>query len=78
MTSIAIIEDDKTMNNYLKSLIETISSVTVSQYFNLADAETAVQNQHFDLIILDIELGQTPKEKLGGIRILNLLSGKKV
>lgn len=77
MTTVAIIEDDKNMNNHLKKLIEGLSGTTVTQYFDRISAEDAVKNHHYDLIILDIELGESPQDKLGGLGILHMLGGKK-
>jgi DNA-binding response OmpR family regulator len=77
MPTIAIIEDDESLNNHLKSLVSTIADAAISQYFNRLSAEEAILENDFDLVILDIELGQGPKDKYGGISILSRLTEKR-
>jgi len=77
MPRIAIIEDDSKLNDHLKGLVESLPDAAVSQYLDRSAAEEAVIHEHFDLVILDIELGQGPKDKYGGLSILAKLSGKR-
>jgi DNA-binding response OmpR family regulator len=75
MKSIAVVEDDKSTNDKLRSLLETISDVQVEQAFDMEGAEALIGGQRFDLVILDIELGQGPREKHAGLKLLSQLSG---
>jgi DNA-binding response OmpR family regulator len=76
MTKIAIIEDDRLLNDHFKGLIEKSYPNSVSQYFDRETAEKAVEAENFDLIIADIALGDHPKDKYGGISILGKLAGR--
>jgi two-component system OmpR family response regulator len=77
MANVAIIEDNVEVNNHLKELVESVSDTVVSQYFDRCSAEIAIQQEQFDLVVLDIELGQAPKDKYGGLQILSQLRGKR-
>jgi DNA-binding response OmpR family regulator len=76
MRKIAIIDDDVEVNDLLKSLVLNVPDVEVTQAFDLPSAEKLVASQQFDLVIVDIDLGEGVRAKFGGLAILSILSGK--
>jgi DNA-binding response OmpR family regulator len=72
MTKIAVIEDDLPMSNQLKGWIQSARPGTeVHQWFNRDDAEAAVAREHYDAVVLDIELG---RERHAGVAIINSIN----
>jgi DNA-binding response OmpR family regulator len=72
MTKIAVIEDDLPMSNQLKGWIQNARPGTeVHQWFNRDDAEAAVAREHYDAVVLDIELG---RERHAGVAIINSIN----
>src|SRR5450759_1778707 len=77
MPKIAIIEDDQATNDRLKGLVKSLEGTEVFQAFDRASAELLIASRQFDLVIVDIELGQGPKDKYGGLGILSSLGDKR-
>ena len=72
MLKIAVIEDDRPTSNQLRGWIETAKpGVRVDQWFTRDDAEKAVTQEAYDLIVLDIELG---RERNAGVAIINAIN----
>ncbi len=77
MRKIAIVEDDQATNDRLKKLVESLGDVEVEQAFDRESAEKLFGSRHFDLVIVDVELGQGPKDRYGGLTLLANLKGKR-
>ena len=74
MPRVAVIEDDLPTSNQLKAWIEAAKpGITVDQWFNRDDAESAIARQRYDLVVLDIELG---RERHAGVAIINAINKK--
>ena len=74
MTKVAVIEDDLPTSNQLKAWIEAARpGITVEQWFNRDDAESAIARERYDLVVLDIELG---RERHAGVAIINAINKK--
>src|SRR5689334_2889582 len=74
MTRIAIIEDNARTNDAFKSLLEgAFSNCVVRQFLTYEDARRGLAAEKFDLALLDIELGDTPDERIGGFALAPLL-----
>jgi len=72
MVKVAIIEDDQPMSQQLKTWVEAARpGIEVHQWFNRDDAEAAISREHYDLIVLDIELG---RERHAGVAIINAIN----
>lgn len=74
MARVAVIEDDLPTSNQLKAWIEAARpGITVDQWFNRDDAESAIARVRYDLVVLDIELG---RERHAGVAIINAINKK--
>ena len=74
MSRVAVIEDDLPTSNQLKAWIEAARpGITVEQWFNRDDAESAIARNRYDLVVLDIELG---RERHAGVAIINAINKK--
>jgi len=74
MARVAVIEDDLPTSNQLKAWIESARpGITVDQWFNRDDAESAIGRERYDLVVLDIELG---RERHAGVAIINAINKK--
>ena len=74
MARVAVIEDDHPTSNQLRTWIESARpGITVDQWFNRDDAESAIERERYDLIVLDIELG---RERHAGVAIINAINKK--
>ena len=74
MARVAVIEDDLPTSNQLKAWIESARpGITVDQWFNRDDAESAIARERYDLVVLDIELG---RERHAGVAIINAINKK--
>ncbi|HEY0064658.1 MAG TPA: response regulator [Telluria sp.] len=74
MARVAVIEDDLPTSNQLKAWIESARpGITVDQWFNRDDAESAIVRERYDLVVLDIELG---RERHAGVAIINAINKK--
>lgn len=71
-TRIAIIEDDQPTSNQLMGWIRAARpDLAIDQWFNRDDAEAALARQHYDVVILDIELG---RERHAGVALINAIN----
>ena len=72
MTRIAVIEDDLPTSNQLAGWIRSArSGVVIDQWFNRDDAEAALAREHYDAVVLDIELG---RERHAGVALINAIN----
>jgi len=76
MRKVLIVEDDRSTNDLLKSLVLTIPSVEVIQAFDKASAEEAMRTHSLALMVIDVKLGEGPRDKLSGFTLLHTLNGK--
>lgn len=79
MHHIALVEDDEPTSNRLRKLLETIAGVPieVTQFFDRPTAEAAIARDHFDLLVVDVDLGPAPKEQHGGLSILSRFGAER-
>lgn len=72
MTRVAVIEDDIPTNNQLVGWIKAVKpDITIDQWFNRDDAETALTTIQYDAVVLDIELG---RERHAGVALINVIN----
>ncbi len=72
MPTVAVIEDDAPTSNQLKGWIEAARpGIQVHQWFDRDSAERAVAREHYDAVVLDIELG---RERNAGVAIINAIN----
>jgi DNA-binding response OmpR family regulator len=72
MNKIAVIEDDVPTSNQLAGWIKSAKpDIQIDQWFNRDDAEAALAREHYDVVLLDIELG---RERHAGVAIINLIN----
>ncbi|GAB2810685.1 response regulator transcription factor [Comamonas piscis] len=70
MPKIAVVDDDRSMNDRLAELLKQVDHAQVSQAYTLSEAEQLISGAEFDLLVVDIDLGSTVEEKLGGMKLL--------
>jgi len=72
MPKVAVIEDDVPTSNQLRGWIEGARpGIEVHQWFSRDDAESALAREHYDVVVLDIELG---RERHAGVAIINTIN----
>jgi DNA-binding response OmpR family regulator len=72
VTRVAVIEDDLPTSQQLRAWIEAAKpGVIVDQWTNRDDAEAALAKEHYDVVVLDIELG---RERHAGVAIINAIN----
>ena len=72
MTRVAIIEDDAPTSNQLADWIRTArNGIEIDQWHNRDDAEAALAREHYDVVVLDIELN---RERNAGVAIINAIN----
>jgi DNA-binding response OmpR family regulator len=72
MNRVAVIEDDIPTSNQLAGWIKSAKpGIHIDQWFNRDDAEAALAKEHYDVVVLDIELG---RERHAGVAIINLIN----
>jgi len=72
MFRVAVIEDDQPTSAQLRSWIESAApDIRVDQWFTRDDAEAAIAREHYDAVVLDIELG---RERNAGVAIINAIN----
>lgn len=72
MNKVAVIEDDAPTSNQLAGWIRAAKpGIQIDQWFNRDDAEEALAKEHYDVVVLDIELG---RERHAGVAIINLIN----
>lgn len=65
MKSIIIAEDSKTMRLYLRMCLRKIHEVMVTESVDGLDAIEKIRNQHFDLLITDLNM-----PNMGGLKLI--------
>lgn len=69
MTRLALIEDDPPTSDQLLGWIRAARpEIQVDQWFDRDSAEAALHREHYDLVVLDIELG---RERHAGVALIN-------
>lgn len=72
MSKVAVIEDDVPTNNQLVGWIKAAKpDIIVDQWFNRDEAEAALMENHYDAVVLDIELG---RERHAGVALINVIN----
>ena len=72
MTRIAVIEDDLPTSNQLAGWIRSArSGIVIDQWFTRDEAEAALAREHYDAVVLDIELG---RERHAGVALINAIN----
>ncbi len=75
MNKIAIVEDDKDVNDlFYRWIMEVKPECHIDQYFDRDTTEKGLVNNQYDLIVLDIQLGW---ERNAGIGIINGINVNK-
>ncbi len=74
-THIAVIEDDPPTSDQLAGWIRAARpGIRVDQWYNRDDAEAALAREHYDMVVLDIELG---RERHAGVAIINTINKQR-
>ncbi len=69
---IALIEDDQPTSAQLAAWIRAARpDIHIDTWFNRDDAEAAIQREHYDVVLLDIELGH---ERHAGVALINAIN----
>ena len=72
MSRVALIEDDVPTSNQLRGwILAARPSIEVQQWFTRDEAEAAVAREHYDVVVLDIELG---RERHAGVALINAIN----
>lgn len=72
MARIAVIEDDPPTSRQLCGWIASARpGVHIDTWFNRDEAEAAIRREHYDLVVMDIELG---RERNAGVALINTLN----
>ena len=72
MVKVAVIEDDPPTSDQLKGwLLAARAGLQVDQWFTRDDAEAATAREHYDLVVMDIELG---RERHAGVALINAIN----
>jgi DNA-binding response OmpR family regulator len=72
MTRVAVIEDDVPTSNQLRGwILAARPGIEVEQWFTRDEAEAAVAREHYDVVVLDIELG---RERHAGVALINAIN----
>ncbi len=72
---IAVIEDDKPTSDQLAGWIRAARpGIQVDQWFNRDEAEAALAREHYDVVVLDIEL---ERERHAGVAIINAINKQR-
>ena len=75
MTRIAVIEDDLPTSNQLAGWIRSAKSgIVIDQWFTRDEAEAALAREHYDAVVLDIELG---RERHAGMALINAITKRR-
>lgn len=75
MPRIAVIEDDLPTSNQLAGWIASArSGIVIDQWFTRDDAEAALAREHYDAVVLDIELG---RERHAGVALINAINKRR-
>ena len=75
MNRIAVIEDDLPTSNQLAGWIASArSGIVIDQWFTRDDAEAALEREHYDAVVLDIELG---RERHAGVALINAINKRR-
>ncbi len=71
-TKIALIEDDQPTSSQLAAWIRAARpDIQIDTWFNRDDAEAAINREHYDVVLLDIELGH---ERHAGVALINAIN----
>ena len=76
MQKVLIVEDDRATSELLRSLMQSIPDTDVIQAFDKASAEDAMRLHTLALMVIDVRLGDGPRDKLSGFTLLKMLNGK--
>ena len=75
MNKVAVIEDDLPTSNQLVGWIQAARpGLQIDQWFTRDDAETALAREHYDVVVLDIELG---RERHAGVALINAINKQR-
>lgn len=72
VVKVAVIEDDPPTSDQLKGwILSARPTLQVDQWFTRDDAEAAIAREHYDLVVMDIELG---RERHAGVALINAIN----
>ncbi|HUR87677.1 MAG TPA: response regulator [Ramlibacter sp.] len=75
MTLVAVIEDDPPTSDRIAGWIRAARpGITVHQWFDRDAAEAALAREHYDVVVLDIELG---RERHAGVALINAINKQR-
>src|SRR4051812_15195697 len=75
MTRVAVIEDDLPTSNQLAGWIRAARpGIVVDQWFDRDSAESALEREAYDVVVLDIELG---RERHAGVALINAINKRR-
>lgn len=77
MPKIAVIEDERAINDQHREMLGQVPGAEVYQAFNTAEARRLIDSMEFDLLVLDIELDPGSSTPKGGLDLL-VEYGKKM
>jgi two-component system, OmpR family, response regulator ChvI len=75
MTRVAVIEDDAPTSQQLAGWIRAAKpGIEVHQWYDRDSAEAALAREHYDVVVLDIELG---RERHAGVALINAINKQR-
>jgi len=75
MTLVAVIEDDQPTSRQIAGWIAAARpGIEVHQWFDRDSAEAALAREHYDVVVLDIELG---RERHAGVALINAINKQR-
>jgi len=75
MTLVAVIEDDQPTSAQIAGWIRAARpGIEVHQWFDRDSAEAALAREHYDVVVLDIELG---RERHAGVALINAINKQR-
>lgn len=73
MHKVLIVEDDRKMNDVLKTLVLNIEGTQVVQAFDRASAEQELRKDSYAVLVADVRLGDNPQDRLSGFSLLRVI-----
>src|SRR5687768_229270 len=79
MTKIAIVDDDETINDGYHSWIQKeYPDAQIDQITSFKDAMERLAQEKYDLVLLDLQLGRTMQERVGGFTLAKILQERQI
>ncbi len=79
MKAFAIVDDDKATSDGYRALLEReYPGAKIDQFFTYQEAKESLETESYDLVLLDIDLGKTVHERIGGFPLAKILDEREI